>query len=127
MVFRQQKERSITTTALYTYNNTNDNTNSIHNDDNSSIILIMDYKLSEIAEMMKIYVRAEAETKDYLFLSASSMKNKEPKIKSAQRTIKAIEEYKKLPLELRKEIEKDTNMSRIEMIEKLCQETIKTI
>ncbi|MEK6918672.1 MAG: hypothetical protein AABW73_01405 [Nanoarchaeota archaeon] len=87
----------------------------------------MDYKLSEIAEMMKIYVRAEAETKDYLFLSASSMKNKEPKIKSAQRTIKAIEEYKKLPLELRKEIEKDTNMSRIEMIEKLCQETIKTI
>jgi predicted enzyme involved in methoxymalonyl-ACP biosynthesis len=54
------------------------------------------------------------------------MKDKTHKVKSVKALLDAIEEYKKLPLELRAELEKDksSNASRISQFEKLCNEAV---
>lgn len=87
----------------------------------------MAYKSKEVIQMLRIFKELESKAKDFLFLSAFPMKNKEQKVKSATATLKAIEEYKKLPLEIRKEVEADKNnhVSKIEELEKLCKEAIK--
>lgn len=86
----------------------------------------MTYSTKEIAKMMKVYAELEIEAKDFLFISSASLKNKEYVIRSAQKTIKAIEAYNKLPLEIRKELEMDKNMAagKIIELEKLCKKTI---
>lgn len=82
----------------------------------------MEFETKEIARMMKVYTRAESEIRDFLFISSYPMKNKDRNIKSAQTTLVAIEEYKKLPVELRKELEDDKNayVSKVDEIERLC-------
>jgi hypothetical protein len=86
----------------------------------------MAYELNEVLNMLLVYHEVESQATEFLSFSAFAMKHKEHKIKSAQRTLKAIEEYKKLPSEIRKELEKDknNNVSRIIGLERLCKETI---
>ncbi len=87
----------------------------------------MAYEIKEIVQMMKVYHTLESEAKDFMFISAASMKNKDYKIKRAETLLKAIEEYKKLPNELKVELEKDktTTAYKIVELEKLCKEAIK--
>ena len=86
----------------------------------------MNFELNNVVKMILIFNKAETEIKNFLFLSASALKNKEYKIKSAENTLSAIENYKNLPVELRKELEKDKtgNINKIIEIEKLCKEVI---
>ena len=87
----------------------------------------MSYELTEVAKMMKVYSTLEAEAKNFLFISSYPMKNKDHKIKTALATLRAIEEYKKLPQEIRKELEKDkaSSANSITELEKLCKEAVK--
>ncbi len=80
----------------------------------------------EMAQMMRVYHQVESAAKDFLFISASAMKNKEHAVKSAQATLRTLENYKKLPLEIRKELEKDksSHVSKIVELEKLCKEVL---
>lgn len=86
----------------------------------------MGYQLGEIAEMMRIYNRVEAEAKDFLFISSSALKNKEYQVKSAKSTLAAIEEYRKLPIELRNELEKNKSayVKDIAQLENACNAAI---
>jgi uncharacterized protein Yka (UPF0111/DUF47 family) len=86
----------------------------------------MKYDLKDVVNMLRIYHQVESEAKFFLSLSAFASKHKEQTIKSAQRTLAAIEEYKKLPQELRSELEKDkgTNVSQITELTKLCKQTL---
>ena len=83
----------------------------------------MNYKLKDLPTMFRIYHAVEMEIEKFLSISAYAMKNKVHKIKSAESTLRAIEEYKKLPTALRKKLEKDktSNVSRIDEIEKMCR------
>ena len=83
----------------------------------------MTYELKDVLNMLRVFHEVESETKDFLYLSAFGMKYKDKIIKSAQTTLKAIEEYKKLPIELRKELENDksTYVSKIIELEKACK------
>jgi hypothetical protein len=84
--------------------------------------------LEETVQYMKVYSKFEAQAKEFLFISSYPMKDKSHKIKSAKALLDAIVEYKKLPLELRAELEKDksSNASQINQFEKLCNEAIKS-
>ena len=86
----------------------------------------MDYSLKEISDIAKVYHEVEITARDFLFISASAMKNKEHQKKSAEKVLEAIEKYNQLPKEVRKELEKDTsaNVSKIIELEKLCNKTI---
>lgn len=86
----------------------------------------MTYELKEVLNMLHVYARVESEAKNFLFLCGFAMKNKEPQLKSAQKTIIAIGEYKKLPSQLRKELEKyhSTSVSKIIELEKICRDVI---
>lgn len=83
----------------------------------------MAYESNEIIGFMKIFHELESVAKDFLYLSAWGMKYKDKIKESAKKTLKAIEEYKKLPEEVRKELEKDKNTysSRIRELEKACK------
>lgn len=87
----------------------------------------MTYELTEVTKMMKVYSIFEAEAKNFLFISSYPIKNKDNKIKTALATLKAIQEYKKLPQEIQKELEKDKNSAAnsITELEKLCKQAIK--
>jgi hypothetical protein len=87
----------------------------------------MTYELKNIIKMMKIYSEVESEAKNFLFISAYPLKNKDQKVKIAHSTLKAIENYKKLDNEVRMELENDknTNVSKLIELEKLCREAIK--
>jgi hypothetical protein len=87
---------------------------------------MMTYELKDVLKMLRVYHGVESEAEKFLTVSSFAMKNKEYKEKCAESTLKAIEEYKKLPIELRKEIEKDpsTNVSKIIEIEKMCRDAI---
>jgi uncharacterized protein Yka (UPF0111/DUF47 family) len=82
----------------------------------------------ETVQYMKVYSKFESAAKDFLFISSYPMKDKTHKVKSAKALLDAIEEYKKLPLELRTELENDksSNASQINQFEKLCREAIKS-
>lgn len=84
----------------------------------------MEIEIMDLVEYMQIYHNAENEAAKFLTISAYAMKNKTSKIKSAQSTLKAIEEYKKLPEELRVELEKnkDSYLHNINEVERLCGE-----
>lgn len=86
----------------------------------------MAYELKDVLNMLRIYHWVELEAEKFLSISAYAMKRKDFEKKSAESTLKAIEEYKKLPIELRKEIEKDpsTNVSKIIELERLCRRAI---
>jgi hypothetical protein len=86
----------------------------------------MAYELKEIVNFMQIYHNLESKAMDFLSISAGALKNKSYKIKSAQTTLNALKEYKKLPLELRKELEKDkmAQVSKIIELEKAAKKVI---
>ncbi len=87
----------------------------------------MDYELDEVIHAMKVYHKVELEAEKFLSFAAFAMKHKELKIRSARETLKAIEEYRKLPLELKKKLEEDKTcrVSQIDELEKICKETLK--
>jgi hypothetical protein len=76
---------------------------------------------------MCVYHEIESEAKNFLFISSAAFKDKSHKTKSAQKVLDAIEEYKKLPLELRNELERNKNnhVSKIVELEKLCRGAVK--
>jgi uncharacterized protein Yka (UPF0111/DUF47 family) len=86
------------------------------------------YELKDIVKFMKAFHEIEACAKDFLYLSAFALANKykDKIVGSAQGTLKAIEEYKKIPPELRKELENDksTFVSKITELEKECRKAI---
>ena len=84
----------------------------------------MEINILELANFMKIYRNVEMEAGKFLSISAYAMKNKSLKKKSAESTLKAIGEYKKLPTEIRAELEKDNEnyVSKIDEVERLCGE-----
>lgn len=86
----------------------------------------MSYTLPEVVRIVQTYHELESAAKDFLFISSAALKNKDSKIKSAQKTLTALESYKKLPLEVRKELEKDkhSHVSNIEALEKLCRSSL---
>jgi hypothetical protein len=88
--------------------------------------MIYEYKLKDLPNILKAFHNVELEAKDFLSFSAFAMKYPEKIIKNAKTTLKAIDEYKKLPLELRKELENDKNnyVSNIIEIEKICKKAI---
>jgi hypothetical protein len=83
----------------------------------------MAYNLAEISRMIKVYHEVETAANIFLFQSSFAVKHKKG---GAERTLKAIEEYKKLPQEVRNELEKDkeAHVSKIIELEKLCREVI---
>jgi hypothetical protein len=86
----------------------------------------MTYESKEVLNMLKVFHCVESSAKDFLFLSAFAMKYKDKIVKIAQTTINAIEEYKKLPVELKKELENDKSnyVSDIIELEKACKKAI---
>jgi len=80
----------------------------------------------ELAEMFRIYHVVENECEKFLSISAFAMKDKNFKKKSASSTLKAIENYKKLPAGLRRELEKNktAHVSKIDKIEKMCKNVL---
>ncbi len=86
----------------------------------------MAYELKEVLNILRVYLKIETEANKFLTISAFPMKNKAPKVKSAQTTLKAIEEYKNLPIEVRRELENDksTHVSNIAELERLCRAAI---
>ena len=86
----------------------------------------MTYELTEVLNISRVFHQVESEAQIFLSISAFAMKNKAHSVKSALATLRAIEEYKKLPSELRKELENDksASVSKIVEIERLCKETI---
>lgn len=88
--------------------------------------MTMAYEINEVAEMIKIYNNLESKIKDFLFISAAALKNKEHKIKSAEALLIAIQDYKKLPIKIRDELEKDEklNVHKLVELEKLCREAL---
>lgn len=86
----------------------------------------MAYNEKEIVKMMKVFHAIESEAKDFLYLSAFAMKYKDKIKESAQKAILAIEEYKRLPLEIRKELERDTTsyVNKINELEKACRKFV---
>ena len=87
----------------------------------------MNYTHSQITSFMKIFSTLESEAKSFLFISSYPMKhNKDQKLKSAQTTLKAIENYKTLPMEIRQELEKDKtlNVANLTQLEILCKKSI---
>jgi hypothetical protein len=89
----------------------------------------MSYELSETLKMIKVYHELESAAQEFLFISGFALKHKEKRFKSAQRTLKAIQEFKKLPIELKNELEKepDTYAKSIIDLEKLCKKAISEI
>ncbi len=86
----------------------------------------MSYENSELPKIMKAYHEVESELRDFLSISAFALKDKTYKKKKAESSLKAIAEYRKLPKELRQELEKDKDayVSNIDQVEKLCKESL---
>ena len=87
----------------------------------------MSYEIGDVLKFLKVYHEMELEANNFLFISAYPMKNKDSKISSAQKVLRAIEEYKKLPLKIRKALENDktTHVSKLVELERLCKEAVK--
>jgi len=87
----------------------------------------MTYELDEVVDMLRMFHAVESEAKIFLLIVSFPMKKKDQRVKSAQKTLKAIEDYKKLPGEVRRELETDKNnhVSKIVEIERLCHEAIR--
>ena len=87
----------------------------------------MAYELKDVLHIIQVYNNLESKIKDFLFISAAALKNKEHKIKSAEILLIAIQEYKKLPTPIRNELEKDKqlNVHKIIELERLCQNALK--
>jgi hypothetical protein len=83
-------------------------------------------KLKDVLKMLHVFHEVESETQKFLSISAFAMKKKDFEKKSAESTLKAIEEYKKLPPKLKKELENDpsTHVSKIIELERLCREAV---
>ncbi len=86
----------------------------------------MSYDLQDVLHMLRTYHLVELEAEKFWFIAAFPRKDKAQKVKSAQTVLNAIEEYKKLPLELRKELEKDksAHVSKLVELERICKESI---
>ena len=86
----------------------------------------MAYETKEFLKMMKTYHEVESQAKDFIYLSSWAMKYKDKIKVSAENTLKAIEEYKKLPEEIRKEIEKDKSLyvNKIDELENACKKAM---
>jgi hypothetical protein len=83
----------------------------------------MVYELDEVLKMMKVFHEVEISANIFLFQSSFAMKHKKS---GALKTLRALEEYHKLPAEVRKGLESDKNnhVSKIVELERLCKEAI---
>jgi hypothetical protein len=86
----------------------------------------MAYETKDILNMIKTYHEVEICSKEFLLYAAWGMKYKEKIAINAIALLKAIEKYKKLPEEIRNELEKDKNnhVSNIIELEKACKKVI---
>jgi hypothetical protein len=83
----------------------------------------MPYETAEIVKMMQTYNELESAAKDFLFTAGFASKHK---AQSAQKVLKAIEEYKKIPTEIRMALEKNPNSSlkSLAELERLCKKAV---
>ncbi len=56
----------------------------------------MPYEVEETVHLMRVYHSVEKEARDFLSITAYAAKNKEHRLKSAERTLKAIEACQEL-------------------------------
>jgi hypothetical protein len=84
----------------------------------------MHYDSIQIVKFMKIFHEVELATE--IFLSQASFAPKHKK-SGAEKLIKAIQDYKTLPPDIRSALESDksTNASKLAELEKLCLQALK--